>query len=167
MSLLTKSILLKAKSLVQFQSDTPNPDFNQTQASARASNCASSRGLVNLSEHLGTEHLGTVTYPTSTKDDVSDLTSSEKEDVPTNRKSVSWNTNLTIKFINKDSQEEESSTYQQVCINQDEVVLTPVIYVMTNASTLDYSLRDFFYKTYFTRPMASNTIEEEIEDIYD
>jgi hypothetical protein len=161
-SLLPKSILLKAKSLVQFQTDTPNPDFDQLQASARASNYANSRGLVNPSEHLGT-----VSYPTSTKDDVSDLTSSKKEDVPTNKKSVSWNKNLTIKFINKDSPEEESSTYQQVCINQDEVLLTPVIYVMTNASTLDYSLREFFYKTYFTKPVASNTIEEEIEDIYD
>ena len=152
-SLLPNSILRNARGGEYFQPDTPNPDCDQLRASARAHHHASLRGLINPSEHLGI---------------VSDSTSSRQEDVPTNKtKSVSWDTELTVKFINQNSPEEESQTYQQVCINQDEVALDPVIYVMTNASTIDYSLREFFYKTYFTRPMASNTIEEENEDIYD
>ena len=80
---------------------------------------------------------------------------------------MTWDTNLTIGYFNQNSPEEEIQTHRQVCINQDEVALNPVIYVMTSASTIDYSLREFFYKTYFSKPMAANIIEEENEDIYD
>jgi hypothetical protein len=181
MSLSPKSILLDAKSLVQTQPDTPKPDFDQTQASARAKNVANSRGLADLSAHLGTPnlsahldtpslttaYLGTVTPQTPAREDVSDLESSTKKNVPPKKKSVSWDKHLTIKLFHENFPEEDSVTYQEVCFDKNELVTTPIVYVMCNAATLDFSMREFFYSTHSTKPMASNVIErEEIDEIY-
>ena len=152
-SLLPNSILRNARGGEYFQTDTPNPDCDQLRASARAHHHARLRGLINPSEHLGI---------------VSDSTSSRQEDVPTNKtKSVSWDTELTVGYFNQDSPEEEIQTHRQVCIDQDEVRLNPVTYIMSNAATLDFSLRKFFYTVYFSIPLASNIIEEENNEIYD
>ena len=99
-SLLPKSILLKARNPVHFPTETFNPDFDQLRASARATNYARSRGLVNPSVSVLTTTIedDVPSKPSKHLGIARDLTSSEKEEVPTN-KSVSWNKDLKIKFI--------------------------------------------------------------------
>ena len=152
-SLFPNSILRNTRYGEYFQPDTHNPDCEQLQASAQAHHHASLRGLINPPGHLGT---------------VSDTEASRQEDVPTRpQKSVTWDTNLTIGYFNQNSPEEEIQIHRQVCSDQDEVRLNPVTYIMSNAATLDFSLREFFYTVYFSNPLASNTIEEENNEIYD
>ena len=181
MSLSPRSILLNTTRLVKTQPDSLPPDFNQIQASARAENVAKSRGLVRPSAHLGmpnlsahrdtpsltTAFLGTITPQTPAREEISDLESSAKTNVPPKKKSVSWNKNLQIKLFHEDFPEEDSVTYQKVCFDENERVTTAIVYVMCNAATLDFSMREFFYSTHHTKPWASNVIEREnIDEIY-
>jgi hypothetical protein len=153
---LPKSILRNAKQDENPQTDTPIPDCAQIRASARAHHHASLRGLINPPEHLGI---------------VSATISSRQEDVPTKtKKTVSWDTELTVGYFSQDSPEEEIQKHRQVCIDQEEVRsnLNPVTYVMSSICGIDHSVKEFFYQAYCSNPIASNTINQEGEDdIYD
>jgi hypothetical protein len=86
-SLLPKSILLKARNPVHFPTETFNPDFDQLRASARATNYARSRGLVNPSVSVLTTTIedDVPSKPSKHLGIARDLTSSEKEEVPSNK----------------------------------------------------------------------------------
>ena len=141
------------------QTNAPDPDLAQVQASARAHNSCKLRGLISFSSHLGI---------------VSSATSS-KQDVPTKiKKTISWDKELTIRFqtINyQDLTNEDIQEYNQVCINQDEVrlKLQTTTYVMTSLASIDASSKEFFYSAYFSNPVANTIQNEEIlcDDIYD
>ena len=124
------------------QTDAPNPDFAQIKASARAHNSSKLKGLFSLPGHLST---------------VSSATSL-KQDVPTKiKKTISWDKDLTIRYLTisyQDSPNEDIQEYRQVCIDQDEVRLKlhPITYIMTSLASIDASLKEFFFKVYFSVP---------------
>ena len=136
------------------QTNAPDPDLAQVQASARAHNSCKLRGLISFSSHLGI---------------VSSATSS-KQDVPTKiKKTISLDKELTMNY--QDLTNEDIQEYNQVCINQDEVrlKLQPTTYVMTSLASIDASSKEFFYNAYFSHPVANTIQNEEIlcDDIYD
>jgi hypothetical protein len=109
-----------------------------------------------------TAFLGILTPQSPAREERSDSKLSAKKNVPQKKKSVRWNTNLQVKLFHSHSPFEDSVISQQVCFDVHDQKNTPVVYIMCQAATLDFSLREFFYRVNHTTPCAN--IVGEIED---
>ena len=88
---------------------------------------------------------------------------------PSPRKTVSFDTHRDVRLFALDSTVNEHRDFSQVCTDIENHVseLTPKTYLMANICSIDHSLREVFYKAYFTSPLANLLAEdEEINDFY-
>jgi hypothetical protein len=88
---------------------------------------------------------------------------------PSPRKTVSFDTHRDVRLFALDSTVNEHRDFSQVCTDIENHVseLTPKTYLMANICSIDHSLREVFYKAYFTSPLANLLAEdEELNDFY-
>ena len=66
----------------------------------------------------------------------------------------------------QDSLTTEFKDFTQVCskISKHISGLKPKTYLMANVASLDHSLKEVFYQSFFTSPLANRLAEDEEED---
>ena len=84
--------------------------------------------------------------------------------------SVSFDTTREVRLFSPDSLVSEHIDFSQVCatISKHISALKPTIYLMANCASIDQSLKDVFYQSFFTSPLANKLalIEEEDDFTY-
>jgi hypothetical protein len=88
---------------------------------------------------------------------------SPKLDLPP--RSVSFDTYRDVRLYQIGSTVSEHENFTQVCTEIEKHIskLVPRIYLMAGCASLDHSLKEVFYKTSFTNPLA-NTLALELEE---
>ena len=82
---------------------------------------------------------------------------------------MSFDTHRDVRLFTLESTVNEHKDFSQVCTDIENHVseLTPKTYLMANICSIDHSLREVFYKAYFTSPLANLLAEdEEHNDFY-
>ena len=90
--------------------------------------------------------------------------SPSKLDLP-HRRSISFDTHRDVRLFSIGSTVSEHENFTQVCDEIEKHIskLVPKVYLMAGCASLDHSLKEVFYKTSFTNPLA-NTLALELED---
>jgi hypothetical protein len=88
---------------------------------------------------------------------------SPKLDLPA--RSVSFDTHRDVRLYQLGSKVSEHENFTQVCTDIEKYIskLVPKVYLMAGCASIDHSLREVFYKTSFTNPLA-NMLALELEE---
>ena len=80
------------------------------------------------------------------------------------RKSISFDTKRDVRLFSINSKVSEYKDHTQVCNEVEKFIsqFEPQVYLMVSCVGLDHSIKEIFYKTTFTNPLA-NTIALELE----
>ena len=83
------------------------------------------------------------------------------------RKSISFDTHRDVRLFSIGSTVSEHENFTQVCDEIEKHIskLIPQVYLMAGCASLDHSLKEVFYKTFFTNPLANTlALESETND---
>ena len=85
------------------------------------------------------------------------------------RKSISFDTKRDVRLFSINSKVSEHKDYTQVCDEVEKFIsqFEPQVYLMVSCVGLDHSIKEIFYKTTFTNPLANPiALELESDDFY-
>ena len=85
------------------------------------------------------------------------------------RKSISFDTKRDVRLFSINSKVSEYKDHTQVCNEVEKFIsqFEPQVYLMVSCVGLDHSIKEIFYKTTFTNPLANPiALELESDDFY-